>query len=75
MRLHGVGLQLAHELHRLCHDLGLGLHFGVDLVVALLQLLLLENFIDDGTINEKVLEVDLLPGYYHPVVEVEMHVG
>ena len=66
--LNVVGLQLAHELERLAHELDTSLFVGVDLLLLLLEFLLLVLHLDGLALENEVDEVDKLELLLLPVV-------
>lgn len=73
--LHVVGLQLAHQLESLAHGLDFGLRVGEDFVLLLLEFLFLEVSFDCRDLENEVVEHDLFPRDFIPVVEEQLHLG
>jgi hypothetical protein len=73
--LHVVGLQLVHQLESLAHIFDFGLRVGEDFVLLLLEFLFLEVHFDGRALKNEVVEHDLFPREFIPVVEEQLHLG
>ena len=70
-----VGLQIDHQLEGLAHGLDFDLRVGEDLVLLVIEVMLLEVRLDAGALEDQVVEHDLLPRDFLPVVEVQLDLG